>query len=117
LPDKFETDLARNLPAEIPARKHALSRVADMDRERWGRLMKELLGMVVRKDDPKFGRHGLEPGAYFGRHRLDSLDRVAILGFRHREELRGMGQHRPTDNAGIHGSALHHLAPGLVLRG
>jgi len=37
--------------------------------------------------------------ADLGRRRLDALDRVAILGFRHREELRRMRHHRSTDHA------------------
>ena len=108
LPDEFQTDLARNLPAEIPAREPALGHVPDMDRERWCRLMKKLLGMVVRKNDPEIGRQGLQPGADFGCYRLDPLDRVAVLSFGHREELWGMGQHRPADYGGVKGSALHH---------
>ena len=75
--------------------------------------MKELLGMIIRKDDPEIGLQGLQPVADFSRYPADPLDRVAILGFGHREELRGMGKHRATNNAwgdyaAVKGSALHY---------
>jgi hypothetical protein len=70
--------------------------------------MKELLGMVVRKDDPEIGCQGLQPGTDLGRRGPHPLHHIAVLGFGHREELRGMGQHRPTDYARTKGSALHH---------
>jgi hypothetical protein len=70
--------------------------------------MEKLLGMVIRKNDPEIGRQGLQPGADFGRRGPHPLDRVAVFGFGHREELRGVRQHRPADHGRIKRMALHH---------
>lgn len=72
---------------------------ADMDRKGECGSVEELLHMVVGEDDPQIGAQRSQSGADLGRRRLDALDRVAILGLRHREELRGMRQHRSADHA------------------
>ncbi len=97
--DQLEADFARHPPIEPAAGELALGLGADMDREGRRHGVEELLGMVVRKDDPEVGGQRLEPCADLGRGRLDPLDRVAVLGLRHREELRGVGQHGPADDA------------------
>jgi hypothetical protein len=63
------------------------------------RHVEKLLHMVVGEDDPQIRALRPQPSTDLGRRRLDALDRVVILGFRHREELRGMRQHRSTDHA------------------
>jgi len=55
--------------------------------------------MIVGEDDPQIRAQRPQSCADLGRRRLDALDRIAILGFRHREELRRMRHHRSTDHA------------------
>jgi len=54
--------------------------------------------MIVGEDDPQIRAQRPQSCADLGR-RLDALDRIAILGFRHREELRGIRQQRSADHA------------------
>ena len=61
--------------------------------------MKELLGMVVGEDDPQIGAQRLELSTNLGGRLFDAGDRASVLGFGHRKELRGMGQHRPANHA------------------
>src|SRR5215467_6586504 len=53
LPHEFEAEFARHFPAELSSSELTFGNIPDMDREGRRRLMKELLGMVVRKDDPQ----------------------------------------------------------------
>jgi len=115
-PNQRETDFARNLPVEASASKLALGYVPDMDREGRGGLMEKLLRVVVRKNDPKIGRQGLQRGADLRSDRADPLDRISVLGLGHGKELRGMRQHRPADHSRIDGSDLCHRLQTLVSR-
>jgi hypothetical protein len=100
LSDELETDLARNLPVKFAAGECASGLVAHLD-GKGRRPVEKLLGMIVRKDDPEIGRHRLELGTDFRRYRSDALDRSAVFGLRHREELRGVGKHRPATTLAI----------------
>jgi hypothetical protein len=102
LPDELDADLARDLPAKLAAGEGATALVADMNREGRCRLVEELFGVVVRKDDPEVRRHRFEPGADVGRCSLDAVNGAPIFGLGHREELRGVGQHGPADHTRHH---------------
>ena len=65
--------------------------------------MKELLGVVVGEDDPEIRLQLAKFPADFRRYGAHPLDIVAVFSRRHREELRGMRKHRPTNNRRNHG--------------
>jgi hypothetical protein len=85
LADDREADLTRRSPVKLTAGELAFGVVTDMDRERRGRGVEELFGMVVGEDDPQIGVQHPQPGADLGRRSLDALDRAVVVGFRHRE--------------------------------
>ncbi len=103
-PHQLEADFAWNPPAELAPGEFSGGLAAHMDRERRRRLMEELLGMIVGEDDPEIRLQGPQPLADLGGDGLDVLDIGLVLGVRHREELRRMGQHRSADHARHHGS-------------
>src|SRR5262245_11252576 len=67
----LEADLARNLPVKLAAGEIARGFAADMDGERRRRVVKELLGMIVGKDDPEVGLERTQLVADVGRHLPD----------------------------------------------
>ena len=103
LAHQLEGDLARDLPVEFAAGEVAGRLAADMHREGRRRGVEKLLGVIVGEDDPEVGLERAQPLADVGGHLPDVLHDLLVLGLRHREELRGMGQHRAADDGRIHG--------------
>jgi hypothetical protein len=75
----------------------------NMDRKRRRHGMKELLGMVVGKDDPKIRLQLAQFAADLCRYGAHPIDIGPIFGWRHGEELRGMRKHRPANDSCDHG--------------
>ena len=98
----LETDLARNLPVEFAAGEVAACLPADMDSERRRGGVEELLGMIIREDDPEVGPQCAQLPADVGPDLPHVLDHVFVFGLGHGEELRRMGQHGAADHARHH---------------
>ena len=103
LAHQLEADLARDLPVEFAAGEVAGRLAADMHGERRRRVVEELLGVIVGEDDPEVGLQRPQPLADLGRDLPHVLDVRLVLGVRHGEELRRMGQHRAADHGRHHG--------------
>jgi hypothetical protein len=73
-----------------------------MDGEGRRHIEKELLGMIVGKNDPQIGLHCLELVADLAGDGANPFDVRFVLGLRHGEELRRVGQHRAADDRGNH---------------
>ena len=99
---QLEPDLARHLPVKFSAGEFAARLTAHMDGEGRRDVVKELLTMIIREDDPQIGLHRLQPVADLARDAADLLDIRLVLGLRHGEELRRMGQHGPANDRRSH---------------
>ena len=93
---------------EFPAGEFAGRLAADMDGERRRGGVEELLGVIVGEDDPQVGLERAQPFADVGRDLAHMGDQRLVLGVRHGEELRRMGQHGAADH-GRH----HRVSPWL----
>ncbi len=87
---------------EFPAGEIAARLAADMDGERRRGGVEELLGVIVGEDDPEVGLERAQLLADVGRHLPHVLDVLLVLGLRHGEELRRMGQHGAADHGRHH---------------
>jgi hypothetical protein len=99
LPHQLEADFAGNFPVEFSAGKFAAGFPANVDCERRRRGVEELLGVVIRKNDPEVGVERAQPAADTGRDFAHMRDHGFVLGLRHGEKLRRMRQHRATDHS------------------
>ena len=81
--------------------------------------MEELLGVIVREDDPQVGFQCLKILADLSRYLFHLFHDAFVFRVGHREELRGMGQHGAADDRGNHGEApcvfLFRTLPGRVI--
>src|SRR5262245_31482123 len=103
LTHQLKADLAWNFPVKFSAGKFTGRLAANMDRE-WRRCrMKELLGVIVGKYDPKVGIKLTQLAADVGRDFAHMRDDGLVFCFRHGEELRRMGQHGAADHSRHHG--------------
>ena len=105
LAHQLEADLARNFPVEFAAGEFAGRLAADMDGERRRGGVEELLGVVVGEDDPEVGLERAQPFADVGCDLAHMGDQRLVLGVRHGEELRRMGQHGAADHGRHHGGS------------
>ena len=90
---------------KFPAGELAGCLAADMDGERRRGGVEELLGVIVGEDDPQVGLERAQPVADVGRDLADMGDQRLVLGVRHGEELRRMGQHGAADHGRHHGGS------------
>ena len=90
---------------EFPPGKIAAGLAADMDREGRGGRVKELLGVIVGKDDPQIGFECAQTLADVGGHFAHMRDQRLVLGVRHGEELGRMRQHGAADHGRHHGGS------------
>jgi len=94
------------LPTVPPLRALAARLAADMDREGRRRMVEELLGVIIGEDDPEIGLERAQPLADVGRHLAHMGDQRLVLGVRHGEKLRRVGQHGPANHRRHHGFLL-----------
>jgi len=78
---------------------------ADVNREGRGRIVKELLGVIVGKNDPEVRIERTKFGSDVGCNCANALDIGLVLRLGHGEELGGVGQHGPADDGRLHGGS------------
>ena len=106
LAHQLEADLARNFPVEFPPGEIAGRLAADVDGEGRRGGVKELLGVVVGKNDPEIRVERAQALADIGGDVAHLGDQRLVLGVRHGEELGRMRQHGAADHGRIHGFLL-----------
>ncbi len=110
---QLEADLARHFPAEFVAGEIAGGLAADMDREGRRRIVEELLGVIVREDDPQIGIESVQLLADIGGGLLDAHNRVFVFRVGKREELGCVREHRSADDRRFHEALLQMVKPNL----